>query len=462
MVGEVQVVDKSKLGVASANPWFILMNFYGEQSDKNSRDKNTEIYEKNCALWNRWALSVLIEKNADLNILGEKYKALNKDPDIIPMSKEELDDLYKKLNERSSKAISNRAPATIETNLKFIDMSNLYVQSDLVINNYIFPMKIEAIGCVFEKNLFAQNCIFFDVLNISNTEFCRALFLQGSYFKSNFMADEIVCRSNANFSRAQFARTSYFNNGKYYFEADWRKSKFLKDVDFKKNVFFGEVDFESAYFYDSSRFNNSSFENLTRFADSAFLTSPPFFHGSKLHEGTEWHRVQWPKAPTDPYQGQLHVYAYERLKQEMERLKKQDDELNFFEFEMRARRVTEGLWSGRGILNASYDWFSGYGRSIEKPTIALLLIIFFTTLPIAIWMGGVRDDWLGLRKFRKALELTLANITAPLNTRKDFLDPNMLESLPTWIKYLSGFQTLSGLLCAFLIGLALRNRFRLK
>jgi hypothetical protein len=38
-----------------------------------------------------------------------------------------------------------------------------------------------------------------------------------------------------------------------------------------------------------------------------------------MHEATEWHGPSWPKPPQDKGAAQEQVYAYERLKLEMER-----------------------------------------------------------------------------------------------------------------------------------------------
>jgi hypothetical protein len=68
-----------------------------------------------------------------------------------------------------------------------------------------------------------------------------------------------------------------------------------------------------------------------------------------MHEATEWHGVSWPKPARDKDAAQAQVYAYERLKQEMERLKKHEDEQQFFRRELRARRGPVPPWSGAGL-----------------------------------------------------------------------------------------------------------------
>jgi len=72
----------------------------------------------------------------------------------------------------------------------------------------------------------------------------------------------------------------------------------------------------------------------TSFEGATFKTVPPKFFGAKLHEGTVWRGIQWPRAPKEAREAGRFVDAYERLKLEMDRLKKHEDELDFFAREM--------------------------------------------------------------------------------------------------------------------------------
>jgi hypothetical protein len=83
---------------------------------------------------------------------------------------------------------------------------------------------------------------------------------------------------------------------------------------------------------------------MNRFFLDQLLRVPEFF-GAVLHEGTVWRGVQWPTPKTAAEAGPF-IDAYERLKLEMDRLKKHEDELNFFALELRSRRVMlAGLFS---------------------------------------------------------------------------------------------------------------------
>jgi hypothetical protein len=84
-----------------------------------------------------------------------------------------------------------------------------------------------------------------------------------------------------------------------------------------------------------------------------------------MHEATKWHGASWPKPSWNKEEAQNQVYAYERLKQEMEQRKKHEDEQRFFRKELRARRRL--LWKSpvEWVLNMAEN-LAALGRSIER------------------------------------------------------------------------------------------------
>ena len=196
------------------------------------------------------------------------------------------------------------------------------------------------------------------------------------------------------------------------------------------------------------------------------------------------------------------VAAYERLKLEMDRLKKHEDELDFFALELQSRRVLQGDWKpvselkvlGRTIpiralnvpeltfppkwLNRSDSTFTFPARTIPlyRPAFGLgialygLLCDFGRSFvrPLG-WLlltaaAGALVFWphLGWFKIKKALGLSLANTFGVLGFRKDFISPQLVEALPSLLKLVAAAQTVIGAVLLFLLGLALRNRFRMK
>jgi hypothetical protein len=187
----------------------------------------------------------------------------------------------------------------------------------------------------------------------------------------------------------------------------------------------------------------------------------PDFRDAKLREATEWHDARWPLSPGGKEAAQEQIYAYERLKAEMERQKKHEDEQFFFSKELHARRAL--LWfrchdSRRPIgerlrfafgwlLNAAYATFSGYGLSIGKPlawliTLCILCALAFTQAPS---LDG------GPMNFGQAAEFTVINLLPFLPNKAG---EDITKHLATWTKWAGNAESF--------LGLALRNRFRMK
>lgn len=171
--------------------------------------------------------------------------------------------------------------------------------------------------------------------------------------------------------------------------------------------------------------------------------------------------MKWPTLPNDRDVAKQFVDVYARLKLEMDRLKRHDDELDFFAREQQARRVLLGPWKDLPI--AVYGFLSGYGRSYVRPlsligATVLVGTFFFVANLVGFWIPALADPghtW-------QAIGLSFANTFGILGIRKEFIDPTVLQKLPGWLKVISTIQTILGIALLFLFGLAIRNRFRMK
>lgn len=127
--------------------------------------------------------------------------------------------------------------------------------------------------------------------------------------------------------------------------------------------------------------------------------------------------------------------------------------LDFNANENRAKR-----WGEYGklasLLDIMYCAISDYGRSILRPSIALLITIFLFTCIHLINSDGYQ--------LANALELTLINSLpfikiAGATSLKDLYN----NEIPNWAPLATFAQGFFSLICAFFIGLGLRNRFRI-
>jgi hypothetical protein len=192
-------------------------------------------------------------------------------------------------------------------------------------------------------------------------------------------------------------------------------------------------------------------KSKTSFKGATFKTKPPEFFGAELHEGSVWpSREAWP-IPKATDEAEDFIHAYERLKLEMDRLKKHEDELDFFALELQSRCVLLGPVLGLPI--AIYGAFSDFGRSYLRPLIALFYLALIGTL--AFLPSDSLSPW-------QSLGLSFANTLNVFGFRKDFFDAATIEHLPALLKILAALQTILGTILLFLFGLGIRNKFRMK
>ena len=93
----------------------------------------------------------------------------------------------------------------------------------------------------------------------------------------------------------------------------------------------------------------------------------------------------------------------------MDRLKKHEDELDFFALEIQSRRVLVGPW--RGLPIAIYGLVSDYGRSYARPLCALFAVAAVGTL-VLLLSGAVAPG--------QSLGLSIANTFNVFSFRKDY------------------------------------------
>jgi len=177
-----------------------------------------------------------------------------------------------------------------------------------------------------------------------------------------------------------------------------------------------------------------------------------------MHEATEWHGAIWPKPPNNRDAAQSQVYAYERLKQEMERLKKHEDEQRFFRKELRARRRLESPLSAARLLNFLYEALSDYGQSIGRP---VLWIVVCFAIGYFVFAGTPVFNGTHLTR-AGAVALSFANIFSFLPIKREIMTPEMIAGLSNLAQIVGVAQSLLGGILLFLLGLALRNRFRMR
>lgn len=427
--------EKPSNRAANDNPWYCLATLHGEQPiDAYDRD----LAEKNRGAWNRW-----------IGDLTEGERA-----DFVPLF----------ARRTSGKAIMLPERAGIP------NLSHTHFDRRASFKGFVFAPGADFISSTFSEVADFSRAVFSDMTNFESVSFAKMADFEGARFNNIVSFDSATFSDVAHFASTTFGHAAHFDNATFSDGADFNaatfagliafnSATFCSATDFSSAALSGPADFVSTTFEREIHFVNAKLAGVTWFSDARFKRRVPDFRGATLHEATEWHGVTWPKPPESKRAAQQQVYAYERLKQEMERLKKHEDEQNFFRRELRARRSLAAIPSGSWLLNAAYQVTSDYGNSFGRPLLWLFAVFasgiaIFAHVPLCAGKP---------MPFKLAARLSFANIFVFLPDKRELMTTTEMGfCLSNWTAAVSAIQSILGFVLLFLFGLALRNRFRMK
>jgi hypothetical protein len=417
--------EKPKLTPANKNPWYVLATIHGEQ-EGDSIDE--ELAAKNRETWNRYYSEALTDEQK-ANLLKRHLRLVA--DDLVPLYEETKLWLLKTFCDR----IGDNG-AKLPTPSVVINFSGTHFENLVNFSGFIFLQPA-----------------FFDASTFKKTaDFNFTYFLKGFSFLSCQFNSDLHFRNSKSIGLSIFNASTF--NGQCFFE----HSKFLENTIFESTVFKGAAWFMHAEFKGYVWILNSNFSARTSFASSKFITHVPDFRGASLHEATEWHGASWPPVPVEKEACYQQVYCYERLKQEMERLKKHEEELAFFAREMRARRGVMKKGSFAWAMNRLYELLSNYGQDAAGPLWGLFVTFCYGALVLMIMASKDRS----LLPYGTAHLLSLGNMIGFVPIKDDMLDEGVLKNLSDWQHGVGIVQALLSLLFLFLLGLRIRNMFRLR
>jgi Pentapeptide repeats (9 copies) len=445
--GEEEKAPKIK---AEDNPWYLLATLYSVSGDDKTINKNR-------VTWNRYFAANLDAETRTKLIEEKRHPA----EELTPLSLEELQEVATAFAERRK---ASGVKLALPDSSADINFSNVEFDQDASFKRYLFSRSSS-----FQDSTFSSGAIF------DGATFAGATFSFGASFERAAVSVEAsfataTFSGGASFERAALSGGANFYGATFSHGADFLDATFsgvanlggaafsglayfsgaaFSVVDFGDAAFSGRADFRKVTFGETSTFVNAEMKGETSFEGATFNTKPPRFFNAKLHQGTVWRDITWPPRPKDKDEAGAFIDAYACLKLEMDRLKKHEDELNFFALELQSRHVEQG--SMRGLPIWLYGVLSGYGRSYLRPLGALFVVA-------AIGAGAFW--YFDARTYGEALGLSAANTLNVFGFRRDF--GLAIDTPFAWLKVFSALQTILGTVLLFLFGLGIRNKFRMK
>ncbi len=437
---------KPELKPANDNPWYWLATLYGEWN-KDSKELDQDIAQKNRIAWNRWFAKALSAEQRDK--LQENGFSRE---ELVPWTPKEEAELAIAFTTRSG-----RTDQSLPDPTRAIDFSHTIFDRNVCLIGFIFPNDANFKSVMFSGTADFESATFSGYPTFVSATFSGYAIFRSATFSRTAIFVSATFSGYANFQSATFW-TANFESATFTGGANFNSTTFSELAYFNSTTFSGGADFKSATFSSHIDFINSEFTAKTIFAHAHFISEVPDFRGAKLHEATEWHGVRWPSAPTDKTKAQVQVYAYERLKQEMERLKKHEDELLFFRKELRARRVLVPFWTAAWWFNTLYAVLSGYGQSTWKPLVGLC-VLFLLVGAVFVWVPEITGTSMTIPQ---AASVSFASIFAIFPMPKGIMALDVFDSLSSLAKIILVVEAFFGTLLLFLLGVALRNRFRMR
>lgn len=319
---------------------------------------------------------------------------------------------------------------------------------ELDFSNYIFPLPVSFEGSVFTFPCTFRSSVFKFDARFMYCSFSSHVDFDSSSFQGN--ADFRMCEffGKTFFMATEFLSGAYFSSCRFGGIVSFSQAKLIKNsvIDFRQTVF-NNMPLLDQFFVDDL---HASFFNLEN--SSKFRALKQIAQANNNH----WLEVQ--------YQA-LELRCARALS---------SDSLTFLQ------RI-QHLW--RHFPNYAFDWLSGYGVSIKKPIRAWLLV---TVLCCLVQYGSVKNKVAPYYHFCSTslvCKVSDRSNTTPVSWNEalqfhfspsipSFLNDNFyLKELrqnyykdgriPALSRFVRLIQSLMTYVCLFLVGLALRNRFKL-
>ncbi|WP_165798097.1 pentapeptide repeat-containing protein [Tritonibacter scottomollicae] len=368
----------------------------------------------------------------------------------------------------------------------------------------LFHSATFASDAMFEAATFVQAVWFAFVTFRQSAEFDYTTFTQDAVFveatfSSNASFDSATFQQSASFSSATFKQDAWFASVTFTQDADFCAATFAQNAQFKSASFSGFAYFTGTRFGSSTEepcipdFSDCLFEKPTSFRQALFCDGYPDFSGAVLHDKTSFTarmkptpneikrdkdlkgRTFWPqKTQQDPVSARescatiRHVLTQQGLPEDAHFFFRREMHFAGLPSEDCAGLSSEGRSKERSFTERLpyllFGWLSDFGYSIQRPLVWLL----------CLWAFGGAAFWGYLasccvpappgvveRPMGTAMALSFSNLFPLFGFGRGALG-EILDEMPPVLQVLSGAQTVLSLPLLFFLGLALRQRFRLR
>jgi len=419
------------------NPWYVLATIAGEQQSSDGLDEDLQL--KNRAYWNAWAGQHLsAEEKAGIKSASDR-SILKDTPEWSEVEAEVTEVFAKRLS-----GLDLPIPA------QGIYFQNVAFSAPVSFNGFYFPATADFRYATFSGVAFFPSATFSE-----NADFADATFSRDAYFlHARFSGD-------ARFFNATFSEYAFFNLATFSGVAIFLSATFSRDANFSEATFSGPTKFVMTKFLGRANFTDASFDAPCNFREAQFKVAYPDLEGTLLQAKTNISAEDdfWPKTgkqktdpewEDEPQTDKQAAQSCAHLRQNMAAQGLPEAAHFFFRREMTHRSRISRRWE-----RPFYTLYRGveYGYGVWQPVAGI--IATWALGAGALWCWGCMSGW-------TAAGLSFSNIFRFFGFQRVHFEPGIINSLPFPLEVMTAVQTLVGFVLLFLLGLGLRNRFRLK
>ena len=329
---------------------------------------------------------------------------------------------------------------------------------------YVFPGDVDFYACRFTKDVDFSAAKFYGEAKFSNCIFDYDAVFENAKFEGEVSFFKAKFEGSAEFHNARFAKECSFSNSVFKGTADFTETTFLGITHFLSVRLDGTdgISFGAARFFDEALFQGAKLEGPVNFERAQFLYVPDF-RRTNFSAHFTLHEINIYNQKDDTDLGSLED-RFRRLKELAKSAEDHENEISFLkgELESKARfsqKKSEKLWVW------GYSTFSDYGRSVIRPFFTLLgnllgfsfiywiIALFFPLNPDASFWDSL--------KVSSAIVIPFGSLSRTVFQKSGPFE-QLFGTEPSLLVYFAGaVEGIISIALIFLIGLALRNRFRI-
>ena len=421
---------------AEQNRWYVLATIAGEQSGEGI---DFDLVLKNRAYWNAWAGQHLSAEDK-AEIKDGFGRSLFEDTP-------EWSEVEPKVTEAFAKRLTG---LDLPDPAKRVNFEDVAFSAPVSFDSFYFPATAD-----FTRATFSEYADFNDATFSETADFTNATFSETADFY------DAIFSKTANFTRSTFSKVANFTRAKFSERADFTRAKFSKTAEFISAGFSGPVKLVRTKFLGRANFTDASFDAPCNFREAEFEVAYPNLEGTLLHAKTNItvKPKLWPptrKQKPDPERKHLPqtdeaaAQSCAHLRQNMAAQGLPEAAHFFFRREMTHRSRISRWWE-----RPFYTLYRGveYGYGVWQPVAGIIATWALGAGALLYW--GCLSGW-------TAAGLSFSNSFRFFGFQRVHFEPGIINSLPFPLEVMTAVQTVVGFVLLFLLGLGLRNRFRLK